>query len=315
MLDGFGREISYLRLSITERCTLRCTYCRSDEGFCPRAAELNWSELVRITAAFAALGVKRVRLTGGEPLLRRDLREIIAGIRALPTIEDISLTTNAQMLAEQAAGLKQAGLDRVNISLDSLDQELFYQLCGGDLAKVLAGIDAALSAGLRPVKINVVLIRGQNDREVDDFINLTIDRPLDVRFIEYMPVGTGNHSRELRINNQDLIAQRPELQPLPPRNPGQPSQDFQLPGALGRVGFISPLSHKFCSSCNRVRVMSDGRLRTCLGQESEFDLRPALQSGDDALLTLIQQAVSKKPESHQFEDHWVADRNMSRIGG
>ncbi len=178
MFDNFGREISYLRLSVTERCTLRCMYCRADEGCCPKQVELSAGDLVRIVDACADLGITRVRLTGGEPLLRRDIVQIVSGIRVNPKIRDISLTTNAQMLAEHAAGLKQAGLDRVNISLDSLNPEVFSQMTGGDLKKVRSGITAAIEAGLSPIKINVVLVRGWNDLEVDDFIELTKDPDL-----------------------------------------------------------------------------------------------------------------------------------------
>ena len=315
MLDNFGREITYLRLSVTERCSLRCLYCRADEGLCPKQVELNAGDLARIVNACADLGINRVRLTGGEPLLRRDIVQIVTGIRANPKIRDISLTTNAQMLAEYAAGLKQAGLDRVNISLDSLKPDVFHQMTGGDLEKVKAGINASIEAGLNPIKINVVLVRGWNDLEVDDFIALTKDHALDVRFIEYMPIGEGSQSENLRVDNSKILQEHPALQPVPPRNPGQPSRDYQIPGYKGRVGFISPISHQFCADCNRIRVMSDGTLRTCLGQEQEISLVQALADGDEALKEKIKIAVLTKSAAHNFRTAHLNARGMSKIGG
>ncbi|HOZ38959.1 MAG TPA: GTP 3',8-cyclase MoaA [Anaerolineaceae bacterium] len=315
MLDNFGREITYLRLSVTERCSLRCLYCRADEGLCPKQVELNTRDLVRIVDACADLGINRVRLTGGEPLLRRDIVQIVSGIRANSKIRDISLTTNAQMLAEVAAGLKQAGLDRVNISLDSLKPDVFHQMTGGDLEKVKAGINASIEAGLDPIKINVVLVRGWNDLEVDDFIALTRDHALDVRFIEYMPIGEGSQSENLRVDNSKILQERPALRPVPPRNPGQPSRDYQIPGYKGRVGFISPISHQFCADCNRIRVMSDGTLRTCLGQEQEISLVQALAECDEALKEKIRTAVLCKSAGHNFRTAQLNARGMSKIGG
>ena len=315
MLDNFGREITYLRLSVTERCSWRCLYCRADGGLCPKQVELNARDLVRIVDACADLGINRVRLTGGEPLLRRDIVQIVSGIRANSKIRDISLTTNAQMLAEVAAGLKQAGLDRVNISLDSLKPDVFHQMTGGDLEKVKAGINASIEAGLDPIKINVVLVRGWNDLEVDDFMALTRDHALDVRFIEYMPIGEGSQSENLRVDNSKILQEHPALQPVPPRNPGQPSRDYQIPGYKGRVGFISPISHQFCADCNRIRVMSDGTLRTCLGQEQEISLVQALAEGDEALKEKIRTAVLTKSAGHNFRTSHLNARGMSKIGG
>lgn len=315
MQDSFGRDIHYLRLSLTERCQLRCTYCRADEGCCPKEAELSTEAFIRIVAASARLGVTRVRLTGGEPLLRKDILQIVSGIAAIDGITDISATTNAQLLAGMAADLKAAGLNRLNISLDSLKADLFYALTGGDLGKVLRGIEEAILVGLLPVKINTVLLKGVNEGEVDDFIELTRHKPVDVRFIEYMPIGSGNHSMEKRISNRQLLVERPWLSALPPRYAGQPSEDYQLEGALGRVGFISPISHKFCHDCNRIRVMSDGKMRLCLGQESEVDLAEALEQDDLALEEKIKEAILCKPSGHNFDRVALQNRDMSRIGG
>lgn len=315
MLDHLGRSISYLRLSVTERCNLRCSYCRKEEGACPKVKELSAEEFIRIARACAELGINKIRLTGGEPTLRRDIIQIVQNLSAIPGIEEVTMTTNALCLASQAAELKKAGLARINISLDSLNANKLRMMTGGDLTTVLAGIEAALQAGLHPVKINVVLIRGRNDDEVDDFIALTRDNPLDVRLIELMPLGGIWEDESLRVDNSQLIAQRPYLIPIPPRYPGQPSRDFRIEGHLGRVGFISPISHRFCADCNRIRIMSDGTLRPCLGDNLEFSLKDALAGSDASLREAIRTAIYAKPVGHHFESEFRSVRNMSRIGG
>lgn len=315
MVDQFGRNIDYLRLSVTERCTLRCAYCRADEGICPKAAELSGGEFVRIVRACAELGIRKVRLTGGEPLLRKDILDITSGIAAIPGISEITLTTNAHQLAGRAQALKQAGLDRINISLDSLDAEKFREMTGGDLALVLAGIDEAIAAGLTPVKINTVLVKGKNDDEVDDFIHLTRQKAVDVRLIELMPLGELGQDDSLRVDNSQLIAARPYLKPLPPRTPHQPSADYTVDGYLGRVGFISPISHRFCADCNRIRIMSDGAFRPCLGNNREISLLDALHGSDSQLLEALRTAIAEKPAGHHFNGSFRTTRNMSRIGG
>ncbi len=315
MIDNLGRNIEYLRLSVTERCTLHCTYCRVDEGICPRAAELSAIEFGRIVQACAVLGINKVRLTGGEPLLRRDINEIIRRISTIDGIKEITMTTNAQHLAGQAGILKAVGLSRINISLDSLNAHKFHELTGGDLNIVLAGIDAAVAAQLFPVKINVVLIKGVNDSEVDDFIALTKNKPIDVRLIELMPMGSLGQDETRRVNNNELIAARPYLKPVPPRYTGQPACDYVVEGYLGRVGFISPYSHRFCASCNRIRVMSDGTLRPCLGNNLEISLKDALKANVDVLIETIRRAIYNKPTGHHFERSFISSKDMSRIGG
>jgi len=315
MKDGFGRKIDYLRLSLTERCNLRCAYCRADEGDCPKARELSAEEFTRAVKVFAKVGIRKVRLTGAEPLLRKDILQIVQNIAAIDGIEDLSMTTNAQQLNGRADLLKQAGLDRVNISIDSLNPEKFRLMCGGDLNLVFKGIEEALAIGLTPVKLNVVLIRGRNDDEVDDFIEFTRTHPVDVRFIELMPMGELGKDDSLRVNNAELIRARPHLIPLPPRYPSQPSRDFQVEGHLGRVGFISPHSQKFCYLCNRVRLMSDGKLRLCLGQNAETSILASLHESDEALEKLISQAILLKPMQHEFDEEFVPNKNISRIGG
>lgn len=316
MTDQFGRSITYLRLSLTERCTLKCAYCRADEGQCPKQKELSCRELLRVVRGLAGLGVNKVRLTGGEPMLRKDLLDIVSGIRAISEIAEITMTTNAQHLAGQAAALKEAGITRLNISIDSLRPDRYRSMTGGgSLDAVLAGIKDALEAGLTPLKLNAVLLRGVNDDEVDDFIQLTRDMPIDMRFIELMPLGNEDHG-EQRIESRELIAARPELIPLPPRYAGQPSADYAIPGYAGRVGFISPMSHRFCGDCNRVRVMSDGTLRPCLGDNNEVSLREALAQPDDsALIRLMERAIYNKPRNHGFDQGFHPKKDMSRIGG
>ena len=316
MNDRFGRKITYLRLSLTERCTLKCAYCRAGEGICPKKSELTKDEFLRITRAFASIGVKKVRLTGGEPMLRRDLLPILSGIRAIDGITEITMTTNGQHLAGQCRALREAGLDRLNISVDSLKPERYEAITGGgSLDLVLAGIEEAFAAGFPSIKLNVVLLRGQNDDETDDFIALTKDRPISVRFIEYMPLGETDQAT-LRVTGAELLKKHPQLLPVEPFYPGQPSRDYQMPGYVGRVGLIDPMSHRFCADCNRMRVMSDGMLRPCLGSNEEFSLKEALEQEDDRLLNaVIATAVAQKPETHCFTAGLTAGKNMSRIGG
>jgi cyclic pyranopterin phosphate synthase len=315
LIDNLGRIITYLRLSVTERCSLKCVYCRVKEGICPKAEELSTAEFIRIAKACAILGINKIRVTGGEPLLRKDIIAIVQDLSRIEGIKEINMTTNAQYLASQAAALKQAGLSRINISLDSLDAGKFREMTGGDLGSVLAGIDAAIQAELQPIKINVVLIRGKNEDEVDDFIELTHHRPIDVRFIELMPLGGLWQDDSLRLNNDELIAQRSYLNLLPPRYASQPSRDYFVKGYKGRVGFISPISHRFCADCNRVRVMSDGTLRPCLGDNMEISLKDALAIGDQELVEVIRAAIFNKPVGHHFENSFKSIKNMSRIGG
>ncbi len=316
MNDRFGRTITYLRLSLTERCTLRCAYCRADEGICPKRSELSQDAFLRIVRAFAALGVNKVRLTGGEPMLRRDLMGILAGIRQIGGIEEIAMTTNGQHLPGMSRALKEAGLDRLNISVDSLKPERYARITGGgSLARVQTGIDEALGAGFAPIKLNVVLLRGQNDDETGDFIELTRERPIDVRFIEYMPLGQTDRAA-LRVGGDELLRKHPQLQALAPLYRGQPARDYRMPGYCGRVGLIDPVSHRFCADCNRVRVMSDGMLRPCLGSNEEFSLQEALRREDDAMLhEVIACAIAQKPSTHGFDGAFQAEKTMSRIGG
>ncbi len=316
LIDCAGRNIEYLRLSLTQRCNLKCTYCRAAEGICPKNDELSAAEFGRLVKLLAKLGIKKVRLTGGEPMLRRDLLEIISSIRAIEGISEITMTTNAQYLLGQAAALKKAGLSRLNISIDSLEKERYKNLTGGgDVEKVLLGIDEAIAAGLVPLKLNTVLMRGINDDEIDALILLAKDRPLDIRFIELMPLGNGECSK-LRISSSEILNSRPWLIPISPRYISQPSVDYTAQGFKGRVGLISPITNSFCAKCNRVRIMSDGMLRPCLGHDYEVSLTNALKGTDEELLETMRSAIYNKPSEHDFCGHgFVSQKNMSKIGG
>ena len=317
MTDSHGRKIEYLRLSLTERCNLKCVYCRTGEyEQCTAKYELTLEEIRRIMACMTRLGVNKVRLTGGEPLVRRDLEQVVETVAQSGDIQDLCMTTNAQLLANRAKGLKKAGLMRLNISLDSLKPERYSAITrGGTITDVLKGIDAAIESDLLPVKINVVTVRGSNDDEIDDLIALAKDRPIDVRFIELMPIGEYGRDANKRIPSDELIAARPELIPVKPHYPGQPSADYTLPGYKGRIGFISPISHKFCNLCNRVRITSDARLKPCLGRNAEVNLRDAMIGDKEALFALIRETIWNKPEGHNFDKMFDSERTMNRIGG
>jgi cyclic pyranopterin phosphate synthase len=288
-------------------------YCRDGTAPCPEDS-LTVTEVERILRCMVALGINKVRLTGGEPLMRGDLEQIVAAISATGLIRDLTMTTNAQALAPRAAALKAAGLMRVNISLDSLKADRYREITGGgDIAQVFEGIDAALACGLTPVKLNCVLMRGTNDDEIDDFIALAREKPLSVRFIELMPMG-GMRDDGRRIPTGEILRAHGELQPIAPAYAGQPSRDYRGEGFRGTVGFISPVSRVFCNECSRVRVTGDGKLRPCLGDNMEVDLRPAMQQGEEILLETIRLAVYNKPEGHHFSRDFVSERKMNRIG-
>lgn len=316
MRDQFGREINYLRLSITERCNLRCIYCRESNDCFTTENELTAAEISRIVAQMIALGVNKVRVTGGEPLVRKDLEDIISDIARHDEIKDLCMTTNAQGLENRVMNLRRAGLQRLNISLDSLCKERYSKMTrGGHLSDVLAGVEASIACGMKCVKINTVLVRGINDSEIDDFIRLAKDYPLDVRFIELMPIGRLGEDAGRRITSGEVLENHQELIRVAPRSQNQPSEDYAGEGFRGRVGFISPVSHKFCTDCNRVRLTSDGHIRMCLGCNEETDLRMELTQPDDVLRESIRNAIFHKPCSHAFETMFHSQRAMNRIGG
>lgn len=321
MRDGLGRTVDYLRLSITEGCNLRCAYCRParDPGASPvgRASvperPLSVDELERIVAAFVSLGVHKVRLTGGEPLTRLDVVEIVARLKAVPGVRELTMTTNATLLAPVAADLRAAGLDRVNVSLDTLDDERFCRLTrGGQLADALAGLEALDAAGFSHTKINCVLIGGVNDDEVTRLAYLARDRALDVRFIELMPIGPAASWPRSRFVSASLVLER--VSELEPAGVDGVSCLYTAPGWVGHVGLIRPMSCPFCATCSRVRVTADGRLLACLRSTSEVSLR-GLE--EEELTGAIQDALLAKPAHHEMDPEHASSgaRDMARIGG
>lgn len=325
MKDRLGREIEYLRVSVTQNCNLKCIYCRPEDdepeasaksGYpCSCPATLTSSEFSMIVKVFAGLGIRKVRITGGEPLTRPDILDIVERIAAIPGIEDLSMTTNGISLGKTADKLKKAGLMRLNISLDSLKEDRFHNITGGRLEDTLSGIQKALDIGF-PVRINTVLIKGINDDEVNDFILLTKDKPVDVRFIELMPIGKfGEEHSEKIVYNNDIINTHPKLLPCDTGVESLPARYYCTAGYRGRVGFISPVSHKFCSDCNRIRLTCDGKIKPCLGSNGEVDILSVLRDSPDKLEDFIRKAVYEKPEGHNFNKDFVSSRSMNKIGG
>lgn len=324
MQDTFGRTIDYLRISVTEACNFRCIYCEPNGHTAPTTSPLTVDDIYRVAQAAAALGITKIRLTGGEPLLRRDIVEIVRTIASVPGIQDLALTTNAFLLAKLAPELAAAGLRRVNISLDTLRRERFTQIVGVDaFDAVWAGIYAAQAIGFVPLKINVVAMRGLNDDEFADFARLTVDHPWHVRFIELMPVGASDAARALfdqhYISAGELIARMPELaQSDSPLGSG-PARTYRLPGAQATLGFITPASEHFCNACNRLRVTAQGAICACLFGDRGQDMRGALCEGvsEQKLQELLARAIDAKPETHPFGGDFkiTSVDAMSKIGG
>lgn len=323
--DKFKRVIDYMRISITDRCNLRCVYCMPEKGvkLFEHKEILTYEEITRVAGIAASLGVRKIRLTGGEPLARKNISYLIASLKAIKGIEDISLTTNGILLEKYARGLAEAGLNRINISLDTLRPERYTKITrGGDITLVLKGIDAAEEAGLLPIKINMVPIRNLNEDEIPDFARMTLTTPRHVRFIEFMPIGSRDlWSDERYISTDELRKTVEKIAPLTPvrlRKNG-PAKYFRLEGSSGVIGFISALTHHFCDDCNRLRLTADGRLRPCLFSETEIDLKPALrmQLSDQEVERLLRLAIEVKPEGHKIDqrDDLTSLKNMSRIGG
>jgi cyclic pyranopterin phosphate synthase len=321
--DQFGRGIEYLRISVTDRCNFRCLYCMPAEGleWLPKQDILSYEEITAIVRQLAPLGLRRLRITGGEPTIRPELTKLIAMLRAVPEIEDIALSTNGVKLPQLARPLREAGLDRVNMSADSLRPDRIAAIARRNLGfHPVEAARAAEEAGLDPIKINMVVMRGINDDEVEDFARLTLEHPWHVRYIELMPVG------ELRaltwehiVPSDEVLERLSAIAPLlpdggPARGNG-PAKYYRFPGAPGTVGVITPMTHTYCGSCNRVRLTADGRLRTCLYGEHEVNLRDPLRAGQD-LVPLYVQALAQKPKEHHLLQLQVGGlKALSQVGG
>jgi GTP 3',8-cyclase len=321
--DSFGRSIEYLRISVTDRCNFRCRYCMPAAGleWLPKSDILSYEEIAQVVRELSPLGLRRLRITGGEPTLRPQLELLVGMLRSIPGIEDISLSTNGVRLPELAGSFREAGLDRVNMSADSLRPDRIRQISRRNIDfDPIAAATAAEQAGLSPIKINVVVMRGINDDELSDFARLTIDREWHVRFIELMPVG---EMRELTwdhvVPSEEVLRQLEEIAPLEPaagpaRGNG-PARYFRFANAHGTVGVITPMSHTYCGSCNRVRLTADGRLRTCLFGDDEVDLRSPLREGLP-LEPFFRSALSSKPKEHHLLQMQVGGlRALSQVGG
>ncbi len=326
LIDRFGRTVDYLRISITDRCDFRCLYCMAEDmTFLPRAQILTLEEIYALAQAFAELGVKKIRVTGGEPLVRKGALGLLQNIGRIESLNELVITTNGSQLETMAASLKEAGVKRINISLDTLDADKFKAITRtGDLAQVLRGIQAAKAAGFVRIKINAVILKDRNHQEVNDLVRFAVDNGIDISFIEEMPLGiVSQHDRSEAYYSSDLIkidlAKNFALVATPEKT-GGPSNYFNVAGTQTRVGFISPHSENFCSTCNRVRLTVEGRLLLCLGNEHSVDLKQVIRAnpGDMAVLKqVIVEAMLIKPEKHEFNinEQPVILRYMNMTGG
>ena len=321
--DQFGRSIEYLRISVTDRCNFRCVYCMPAEGLAwlPKQDILSYEEITEVARQLAPLGLRRLRITGGEPTIRPDLPKLIAMLKAVDGIEDIALSTNGAKLPAMARDLKAAGLDRVNISAESLRQERIIAIARRDLKfDPVVAFEAAIEAGLQPVKVNVVVMRGLNDDEVEDFARLTLRLPIHVRFIELMPVGEMAHLTDAHVVPSDeVLARVARIAPLEPASgPARgngPAKYYRLASAAGSIGVITPMTHTYCGDCNRVRLTADGRLRTCLYGDHEVNLREPLRAGL-GLKPFFVQALAEKPKEHNLLQLRVGGlKALSQVGG
>jgi len=323
LVDPFGRRIEYVRLSVTDKCNLRCFYCmpKGFKDFEQNENWLNYDEIERVIKAFTELGVARVRLTGGEPLVRKNITDLTKRLTTLPGLDDLSLSTNAVLLDKVSTTLFDAGVSRINVSLDSLKPERFKEITGGELQPVLDGLSAAKQAGFSPIKINMVAMKGINDDEFEDMVEFCLKHGFTLRFIETMPIGTtgdaaSNHYLDLQTVKQQLADVYDLIPGVMPG--GGPAKYVQIKDTDLRIGFITPISQHFCETCNRVRISVDGTLYLCLGQDDKVELRPLLRNGisDEELKTVLINAISLKPEKHEFKDKpGQVVRLMSMTGG
>ena len=324
LIDSFGRTHRSLRISVTDRCNLRCRYCMPAAGlpFAPRDELLSFEEITFAVDVAVSLGIDRVRITGGEPLLRRELSKLIAMLDEHTGVVDIAMTTNGLLLERYADSLAQSGLNRINISLDSLEPERFTEITRhGILEDVWEGIEAASRAGLSPIRINALLLEGFNDDEVEDWLALTKKHSIDVRFMELMPIGEGaelgrlGEYLNLTSLRQRLVEER-GLEPADPELGNGPARYWREPGAKGRIGFITPMSNSYCDTCSRMRLTSKGELRACLAYDEHVDISEALRAGDrEATVAGFRRAVAEKPAGHQWHDGEITKTGMSVLGG
>lgn len=326
MLDSHGRNINYMRVSVTDRCNLRCRYCMPEEGISNlgHSRILSLEEIARLIKVATSVGINKIRLTGGEPLVRKNITQLVSYINKIPEINDIAVTTNGIMFADMAEELRNAGLNRVNFSMDSLVDEKFrYITRRGDLRDVKRALFKALELEMHPVKINVVVINGFNNNEILDFAELAYTYPLHIRFIEFMPIGDlhyWNKDRMLSTDKiKDRVEQKYELVTARKIQGNGPSKYYKVNGGQGTIGFISPMSNHFCGECNRIRMTADGRLRGCLYEKTETDMGKALLDGasDETIRQLFINSINKKPARHHMDNGWGAEnqRKMYQIGG
>jgi GTP 3',8-cyclase len=326
LIDRFGRKIHYLRISVTDRCDLRCVYCMSEDmEFVPRSQLLTLEEIARIGRCFVELGVAKIRITGGEPLTRRNVLSVFRDLGSLEGLDDFTLTTNGTLLSRYAQELKESGVTRINISLDTLKADRFKKITRvGDINKTLEGIEAAIKTGFKRIKINSVILKNRNHDEVLDLVRFATDRGLDISFIEEMPLGViGEHDRAETYYSSDHILEdlQQHMEVLPTtEQTGGPSRYFRVTGSDTRIGFISPHSHNFCEECNRVRLTPEGRLLLCLGQEHSVDLRRVVRGNpdnDQVLKQAIIEAMDIKPKGHDFDLSTapLIFRHMNATGG
>ncbi len=316
MIDGYKRKINYLRVSVTKRCNLNCTYCGAE---CEKDSELTKEEILKFVGTFAKLGIEKVRLTGGEPLVRSDICEIAEGISKTEGIKKLALTTNGVLLAKYAERLKEAGVNAVNISLDTTDKEQYKRITGFDLLdKVYEGIDEAERVGLSPIRLNAVLIRGQNDDQTEKLISIARDRKIDVRFIELMPFSDAGDNERLVIKGEEILAEFSYLKAVEDNKKKgferSVARYYTAEGFKGRIGFITPVSDKFCGECNRIRLLSDGKVKPCLGCERVFDLKAYLDD-EELLVKKAKEAILAKPMEHQFSCGYGHSHGLNKIGG
>ena len=316
MIDSYGRKINYLRVSVTKRCNLNCSYC----GACSEKSddELSAEQIEKIVRAFAYNGITKVRLTGGEPLVRKDICDIAQRISRIDGIKKLALTTNGIRLSELAEPLKQAGVTAVNISLDTTDRKQYKELTGYDgLQKVFDGIDECERVGLSPIRLNAVLVKGQNDTAAESLIEIAKKRKIDVRFIELMPFSDEGENEKLVIKGDDILKQLPFLKPAASSEGNfekSVAKYYEAEGFKGRIGFITPISDKFCSECNRIRLLSDGKVRACLGDDKVTDLMDVIDN-EKLLRERVREAILSKPTEHKFSCGYGASHGLNKIGG